>query len=48
MQNRAVLENAADLIVHHLKRQAGIQAEDKTKIKELVYRFLPDFFFAER
>ncbi|XP_062511637.1 paired amphipathic helix protein Sin3a-like isoform X2 [Corticium candelabrum] len=47
-QNRAVLENAADLIVHHLKRQAGIQAEDKTKIKELVYRFLPDFFFAER
>ena len=43
-----MLDDAAGLVVHHLKRQAGIQAEDKTKIKQLVYHFLPDLFFAKR
>ncbi|KAJ3595966.1 hypothetical protein NHX12_002375, partial [Muraenolepis orangiensis] len=43
-----VLEDAAALIIHHVKRQVGIQKEDKYKIKQVIHHFLPDMLFAQR
>lgn len=31
-----------------MKRQTGIQKEDKYKIKQIVYHFIPDLLFAQR
>ncbi len=42
------MEDAAALIIHHVKRQTGIQKEDKQKIKQIVYHFLSDLFFVPR
>lgn len=47
-QDKSILDDAAGLIVHHMKRQTGIHKEDKTKIKSLLYTFIPDLFFAPR
>eukprot|EP00117_Sycon_ciliatum_P016959 scpid21185/ scgid16167/ Paired amphipathic helix protein Sin3a; Histone deacetylase complex subunit Sin3a; Transcriptional corepressor Sin3a len=47
-QDKSILEDAASLIIHHLKRQTNIQKDEKTKIKQLIQCFLPDFFFAPR
>jgi paired amphipathic helix protein Sin3a len=47
-QDRSMLEDAAGLIIHHLKRQAGVVPEDKARLKQLIYHFLPDLFFAKR
>ncbi|TFK03104.1 RING finger protein 121 [Platysternon megacephalum] len=35
-------------IIHHVKRQTGIQKEDKYKIKQIMYHFIPDLLFAGR
>ncbi|KAL7980354.1 hypothetical protein Chor_014683 [Crotalus horridus] len=43
-----ILEDAASLIIHHVKRQTGIQKEDKYKIKQIMYHFIPDLLFAQR
>ncbi|XP_028812536.1 paired amphipathic helix protein Sin3a isoform X2 [Denticeps clupeoides] len=43
-----ILEDAAGLIIHHVKRQSGIQKEDKYKIKQIIYHFIPDMLFAQR
>ena len=43
-----ILEDAASLIIHHVKRQVGIQKEDKYKIKQVIHHFLPDLLFAQR
>ena len=43
-----ILDDAAGLIVHHLKRQTGIHSDDKRKIKEFMYHFIPDLFAAQR
>lgn len=43
-----ILEDAASLIIHHVKRQVGIQKEDKCKIKQIVHHFIPDLLFAQR
>ncbi|XP_059916267.1 SIN3 transcription regulator family member Aa isoform X1 [Gadus macrocephalus] len=43
-----ILEDAAALIIHHVKRQVGIQKEDKYKIKQVIHHFLPDLLFAQR
>lgn len=43
-----ILEDAAALIIHHVKRQVGIQKEDKYKIKQIVHHFIPDLLFARR
>ncbi|KAG7283746.1 hypothetical protein CRUP_034370 [Coryphaenoides rupestris] len=43
-----ILEDAASLIIHHVKRQAGIQKEDKYKIKQIIHHFVPDMLFARR
>uniref|UniRef100_UPI0035901EA7 paired amphipathic helix protein Sin3a isoform X2 n=1 Tax=Myxine glutinosa TaxID=7769 RepID=UPI0035901EA7 len=47
-EDKQVLEDAASLIIHHVKRQSGIQAEDKHKIKQIVHHLLPDLFFGPR
>ncbi|XP_077996855.1 paired amphipathic helix protein Sin3a-like isoform X2 [Glandiceps talaboti] len=44
----AIVEDAAALIIHHVKRQTGIHKEDKQKIKQLLLHFLPDFMFFPR
>ncbi|XP_035991900.1 paired amphipathic helix protein Sin3a [Fundulus heteroclitus] len=43
-----ILEDAANLIIHHVKRQVGIQKEDKFKIKQIINHFIPDLLFARR
>jgi paired amphipathic helix protein Sin3a len=47
-EDKTILEDAAALIIHHVKRQAGIPKEDKQKMKQIVYHFLPDLFFVPR
>ncbi|XP_072258271.1 paired amphipathic helix protein Sin3a isoform X3 [Pyxicephalus adspersus] len=47
-EDKQILEDAASLIIHHVKRQTGIQKEDKYKIKQIVYHFIPDLLFAQR
>lgn len=43
-KERSIIEDVASLVVHHLKRQASIQKEDKQKMKQLMYQFLPQLF----
>ncbi|XP_024909477.1 paired amphipathic helix protein Sin3a-like isoform X2 [Cynoglossus semilaevis] len=43
-----ILEDAAALIIHHVKRQVGITKEDKYKIKQIIHHFIPDLLFARR
>lgn len=47
-EDKSILEDAAALIIHHVKRQTAIQKEDKHKIKQIIYHFLPDLFFVSR
>ncbi|XP_023608903.1 paired amphipathic helix protein Sin3a isoform X5 [Myotis lucifugus] len=47
-EDKQILEDAAALIIHHVKRQAGIQKEDKYKIKQIMHHFIPDLLFAQR
>lgn len=47
-EDKQILEDAASLIIHHVKRQTGIQKEDKYKIKQVIYHFIPDLLFAQR
>uniref|UniRef100_H3BA52 SIN3 transcription regulator family member A n=1 Tax=Latimeria chalumnae TaxID=7897 RepID=H3BA52_LATCH len=47
-EDKQILEDAASLIIHHVKRQTGIQKEDKYKIKQIVYHFIPDLLFTQR
>uniref|UniRef100_A0A672KAE1 Paired amphipathic helix protein Sin3a-like n=2 Tax=Sinocyclocheilus grahami TaxID=75366 RepID=A0A672KAE1_SINGR len=43
-----ILEDAAALIIHHVKRQSGIHKDDKYKIKQIIYHFIPDMLFIRR
>ncbi|XP_030042664.1 paired amphipathic helix protein Sin3a [Microcaecilia unicolor] len=47
-EDKQILDDAAGLIIHHVKRQTGIQKEDKYKIKQIMYHFIPDLLFAQR
>ncbi|KAM4619084.1 SIN3 transcription regulator family member Aa isoform 3-T5 [Polymixia lowei] len=47
-EDSQILVDAAALIIHHVKRQTGIQKEDKHKIKQIIYHFIPDMLFAQR
>ncbi|XP_072837916.2 paired amphipathic helix protein Sin3a isoform X1 [Pogona vitticeps] len=47
-EDKQILEDAASLIIHHVKRQTSIQKEDKYKIKQIMYHFIPDLLFAQR
>ena len=46
--DKSILDDAAALIIHHVKRQTTIQKEDKQKIKQIIYHFLPDLLFVAR
>ncbi|XP_051572105.1 paired amphipathic helix protein Sin3a-like [Myxocyprinus asiaticus] len=47
-EDSQILEDAAALIIHHVKRQSGIHKDDKYKIKQIIYHFIPDMLFARR
>lgn len=47
-KDKSILDDAANLIIHHVKRQTGIHKEDKQKIKQLIRLFIPDLFFHPR
>ena len=47
-EDKSILEDAGALIIHHVKRQTAIQREDKHRIKEIIYHFLPDLLFVPR
>jgi len=47
-KDKSVLDDAANLLIHHVKRQSNIHKEDKQKIKALLKQSLPDIFFHPR
>ncbi|KAK7891789.1 hypothetical protein WMY93_023752 [Mugilogobius chulae] len=47
-EDQQILEDAASLIIHHVKRQTSINKDDKYKIKQVIYHFIPDLLFAQR
>merc|ERR1712130_428389 len=47
-RDKSVLDDAALLLIHHVKRQSSIHKEDKQKIKVLLKQSLPDMFFHAR
>lgn len=47
-KDKTILDDAANLLIHHVKRQTGIQKQEKTKIKHILRQFVPDIFFAPR
>ncbi|CAG9766340.1 unnamed protein product [Ceutorhynchus assimilis] len=47
-REKSILDDAANLLIHHVKRQTGIQKGEKRKIKQLLRHFLPDLFFHSR
>lgn len=47
-RDRTILDDAANLLIHHVKRQTGVQKGEKRRIKHLLRQFLPDIFFHPR
>lgn len=47
-KDKSVLDDAANLLIHHVKRQTSIHKEDKQRIKQLLRQFLPDLFHHPR
>ncbi|XP_069783910.1 paired amphipathic helix protein Sin3b isoform X3 [Narcine bancroftii] len=47
-EDKQIMEDAASLIIYHVKRQPTIQKEDKDHIKRIIYHFVPDLFFSQR
>jgi len=47
-RDKAVLDDATMLLIHHVKRQTSIHKEDKQKIKVLLKQNIPDLFFHQR
>ncbi|XP_053206939.1 paired amphipathic helix protein Sin3a-like isoform X2 [Panonychus citri] len=47
-KNKSMIEEACNLIIHHVKRQTSIHKEDKQKIKQLLKHFIPDMFATQR
>lgn len=45
---KSVLDDAANLLIHHVKRQTAIHKEDKQRIKTLLKHLIPDLFFHTR
>ncbi|XP_041988654.1 paired amphipathic helix protein Sin3a isoform X2 [Aricia agestis] len=39
-----IVSDAAELLIHHARRQTGIQKAEKRRIKHLLRHFLPDLF----
>ena len=44
----SLLDDAAGLIIHHVKRQTSLHKDDKRRIKQLLHHFLPDLLFTAR
>lgn len=47
-KGKRIMDDAATLIVHHVKRQSSLHKDDKRRIKHLLWHALPDLFFHER
>lgn len=47
-KDKSILEDAANLLIHHVKRQTGIQKQEKARIKHILRQFVPELFFAPR
>jgi paired amphipathic helix protein Sin3a len=47
-KDKTILEDAANLLIHHVKRQTGIQKQEKARIKHILRQFIPELFFAPR
>jgi paired amphipathic helix protein Sin3a len=47
-KDKSMLDDATQLLIHHVKRQTGIHKEDKQRIKQLVRQSLPDMFHYTR
>ncbi|XP_042585423.1 paired amphipathic helix protein Sin3b-like isoform X1 [Cyprinus carpio] len=47
-EDKQILEDAASLIIYHVKRQPTIHKDDKDHIKRIIQHFVPDIFFARR
>ncbi|KAL4216441.1 Paired amphipathic helix protein Sin3a [Mactra antiquata] len=47
-KDKSIIEDAAGLVIHHMKRQTSIHKEDKQKIKVILKHFIPDLFFTPR
>lgn len=47
-QDKSMIEEACNLIIHHIKRQTSIHKQDKQKIKQLMRHFIPDLFNTPR
>lgn len=46
--DKSIIDDTANLLIHHVKRQASINKEDKQKIKSLIRQFIPDMFHHPR
>lgn len=47
-EDKQILEDAASLIIYHVKRQPTIHKDDKDHIKRIIQHFVPDLFFSCR
>jgi len=47
-KDKAMLEDASQLLIHHVKRQTGVHKQDKHKIKTFLRQHLPDIFYQTR
>ncbi|AWP10960.1 putative paired amphipathic helix protein Sin3b-like [Scophthalmus maximus] len=47
-EDKQILEDAAALIIYHVKRQPTIHKDDKDHIKRIIQHFVPDLFFSRR
>ncbi|KAG7456528.1 hypothetical protein MATL_G00236690 [Megalops atlanticus] len=47
-EDKQILEDAASLIIYHVKRQPTIHKDDKDHIKRIMQHFVPDLFFSRR
>ncbi|XP_076811562.1 paired amphipathic helix protein Sin3a-like isoform X2 [Clavelina lepadiformis] len=47
-EDKSVMDDAASLIIHHVKRQSAIHKDDKQKVRQMMYQVLPDLYFAPR
>lgn len=47
-KDKDMLDEACNLIIHHVKRQTSIHKDEKQKIKQLMRQFIPDLYFSPR
>lgn len=47
-KDKTILDDAANLLIHHVKRQTAIQKQEKTRIKHILRHFIPDLFYWQR